>query len=200
MPQLAQALQLKSKSAVNQVEKGHNLPTLSRLVDIAEYFGVTTDYLLGLSDSPQVQLNHTEELQALQQQVATLQEEVSYKTIIREVQMPCTECAKLKKKIASLEQKAKKNQFVVSESPFSENKCIKTAANGYHLFIGNQKFSVTCDDFFSTIKVGMLETITLLIEKLQSPPHDPHANQRLKELADALRIFADKIDETLEKS
>lgn len=46
---LANAIDVK-RQAVSQFASGANLPSLEKLVAIAEFFGVTTDYLLGLSD------------------------------------------------------------------------------------------------------------------------------------------------------
>ena len=39
-----------SQSAITAWEVGTNSPTANAIVILAEYFGVTTDYLLGLSD------------------------------------------------------------------------------------------------------------------------------------------------------
>jgi len=36
---------------MNDLEKGQN-PTADKIIKMANYLGVTTDYLLGLSDSP----------------------------------------------------------------------------------------------------------------------------------------------------
>ena len=38
------------KSIISSWEIGQNEPTLSRLISIAKYFGVTIDYLAGLED------------------------------------------------------------------------------------------------------------------------------------------------------
>ncbi|MBP2637764.1 MAG: hypothetical protein H6Q72_3671 [Firmicutes bacterium] len=199
MPQLAQALQLKSKGSINHYEKGTSLPTLSNLVAIAEYFSVTTDYLLGLSDNLQVPSDRTEEILSLQQQIADLKDELS---IIQEVQVPCKKCEKLENQIASLKQNARNNQFNLYETILSKSKykCIKTSLYGYHLFIDDIKTSLTSDDFFATMTSGMLETIDLLKKELQSPPADPNAKIRLEELATALRVVAQSIDETVKKS
>lgn len=48
---LARALGI-SNGAITQYEKGLTLPALNTLVNIAELFAVSTDYLLGLSDLP----------------------------------------------------------------------------------------------------------------------------------------------------
>ncbi len=39
-----------TKSAVSMYEKGERLPEYEKLLAFADYFGVTTDYLLGKSD------------------------------------------------------------------------------------------------------------------------------------------------------
>lgn len=46
---LADAINVK-RQAASQFANGANLPSLEKLVAIAEFFGVTTDYLLGISD------------------------------------------------------------------------------------------------------------------------------------------------------
>lgn len=49
--QLALAKELGvSRSSVNAWEMGISMPTINRLIDIAEYFHVSVDYLLGLND------------------------------------------------------------------------------------------------------------------------------------------------------
>lgn len=49
--QLALAKELGvSRSSVNAWEIGISMPTIDRLIDIAEYFHVSVDYLLGLND------------------------------------------------------------------------------------------------------------------------------------------------------
>lgn len=49
--QLALAKELGvSRSSVNAWEMGISMPTIDRLIDIAEYFHVSVDYLLGLND------------------------------------------------------------------------------------------------------------------------------------------------------
>ena len=49
--QLALAKELEvSRSSVNAWEMGISMPTIDRLIDIAEYFHVSVDYLLGLND------------------------------------------------------------------------------------------------------------------------------------------------------
>jgi transcriptional regulator with XRE-family HTH domain len=50
---LANAVGLKSHGAITQFEKGSSLPALDTLVALAEFFGVTLDYLVGLTDFPQ---------------------------------------------------------------------------------------------------------------------------------------------------
>lgn len=41
-----------SKPAVSDIERGRRTTTIEKLVEIAEQFNVSTDYLLGLSDNP----------------------------------------------------------------------------------------------------------------------------------------------------
>lgn len=41
-----------SRPAVSQFANGVNLPSIEKLVAIAEHLDVSTDYLLGLSDNP----------------------------------------------------------------------------------------------------------------------------------------------------
>lgn len=48
---LAKAVGL-SKQSINNFENLRNLPSLDALTDIADYFDVSTDYLLGRSDEP----------------------------------------------------------------------------------------------------------------------------------------------------
>ncbi|MGI5911986.1 MAG: helix-turn-helix domain-containing protein [Syntrophomonadaceae bacterium] len=50
--QLAQALGLKSHGAITQFEKGTALPALDTLVSIADFFEVSIDYLVGVTDFP----------------------------------------------------------------------------------------------------------------------------------------------------
>lgn len=42
-----------SRPAVSQFANGANLPSVEKLVAIADYFNVSVDYLLGLSDKPE---------------------------------------------------------------------------------------------------------------------------------------------------
>jgi len=49
---LAKALGLKSHGAITQFEKGTSLPALDTIVVLAEFFDVTVDYLIGLTDFP----------------------------------------------------------------------------------------------------------------------------------------------------
>jgi transcriptional regulator with XRE-family HTH domain len=41
-----------SRVAVSQFAHGANLPSIEKIVRIADYFHVSIDYLLGLSDNP----------------------------------------------------------------------------------------------------------------------------------------------------
>ena len=41
-----------SKQSTSRWETGINLPTINKLYEIAMYFNVSSDYLLGLSDDP----------------------------------------------------------------------------------------------------------------------------------------------------
>lgn len=49
--QLAQRLGV-SKQSVSNWENGNAMPSVDMLVKIADFFSVTTDYLLGLEDRP----------------------------------------------------------------------------------------------------------------------------------------------------
>lgn len=49
---LANSVGLKSHGAITQFEKGTSLPALDTLVALAEFFEVTLDYLVGLTDFP----------------------------------------------------------------------------------------------------------------------------------------------------
>ena len=48
--ELRQILGLKSRSAITNYEKNNREPDYETLVKIAEYFDVSTDFLLGVSD------------------------------------------------------------------------------------------------------------------------------------------------------
>ncbi len=41
-----------SRPAISQFANGANLPSIDKLVALAEYFKVSVDYLLGISDIP----------------------------------------------------------------------------------------------------------------------------------------------------
>lgn len=43
-----------SKQAINQLEKEISAPSTNNLIAIAEYFGVSIDYLVGRTDNPEV--------------------------------------------------------------------------------------------------------------------------------------------------
>jgi transcriptional regulator with XRE-family HTH domain len=43
----------KKRPAISQFELGTNLPSIDTLIAIANYFNVSIDYLLGLSDNPE---------------------------------------------------------------------------------------------------------------------------------------------------
>lgn len=48
--QLAKKVGLKSSSTIAAYEQGSRFPSLSTLIQLSRVFGVTTDYLLGVSD------------------------------------------------------------------------------------------------------------------------------------------------------
>ena len=48
----------KTQQTVGKWENGTNAPTFKDLVKLVELFGVTSDYLLGLSDSPSMPTHH----------------------------------------------------------------------------------------------------------------------------------------------
>jgi transcriptional regulator with XRE-family HTH domain len=49
--ELAQVLSLSSKSTITNYEQNDREPDYETLIKIAKYFGVSTDYLLGLTDN-----------------------------------------------------------------------------------------------------------------------------------------------------
>lgn len=66
--QLAERLGV-TKSAVNAWETGTNSPSLSYVIRLAQIFGVSTDYLLGVNERLTVDIT---DLDDLQQQAVTL--------------------------------------------------------------------------------------------------------------------------------
>ena len=50
---VAEALGL-SKAAVSQFESGKNAPSVAVLCALADYFGVSIDYLVGRTDNPEI--------------------------------------------------------------------------------------------------------------------------------------------------
>lgn len=66
--QLAERLGV-TKSAVNAWETGTNSPSLSYIIKLAQIFGVSTDYLLGVNERLTVDITSLDELQ---QQAVTL--------------------------------------------------------------------------------------------------------------------------------
>ena len=42
------------KSRVSEMESGKNTTTFTHLIELADYFEVSTDYLLGRTDNPEV--------------------------------------------------------------------------------------------------------------------------------------------------
>ena len=42
-----------SKPAISDIERGRRTTTIEKLVEIADYFDVSVDYLVGRSDNPQ---------------------------------------------------------------------------------------------------------------------------------------------------
>ncbi len=61
-PQLAERLGV-TKSAVNAWEMGTNSPSLSYIIRLAQIFGVSTDYLLGVNERLTVDISNLDELQ-----------------------------------------------------------------------------------------------------------------------------------------
>ncbi|WP_324825115.1 helix-turn-helix transcriptional regulator [Sinanaerobacter sp. ZZT-01] len=51
--QLGEIINL-SKQGVNEIEKGRTTTRIDKLAIIADYFNVSTDYLLGRTDNPEV--------------------------------------------------------------------------------------------------------------------------------------------------
>ena len=60
--QLAERLGI-TKSAVNAWEMGTNSPSLSYIIRLAQVFGVSTDYLLGVNERLTVDITNLDELQ-----------------------------------------------------------------------------------------------------------------------------------------
>lgn len=60
--QLAERLGI-TKSAVNAWETGTNSPSLSYIIRLAQVFGVSTDYLLGVNERLTVDITNLDELQ-----------------------------------------------------------------------------------------------------------------------------------------
>ncbi|MBE6901214.1 MAG: helix-turn-helix transcriptional regulator [Ruminococcaceae bacterium] len=60
--QLAERLGI-TKSAVNAWESGTNSPSLSYIIKLAQVFGVSTDYLLGVNERLTVDITNLDELQ-----------------------------------------------------------------------------------------------------------------------------------------
>ncbi len=60
--QLAERLGI-TKSAVNAWEMGTNSPSLSYIIRLAQIFGVSTDYLLGVNERLTVDITNLDELQ-----------------------------------------------------------------------------------------------------------------------------------------
>ena len=52
MQKLANAVGLKNKGSIGQFESMLNIPSAETLVLLANYFDVSLDYLVGLSDDP----------------------------------------------------------------------------------------------------------------------------------------------------
>jgi len=61
MRRLAKTIGL-SQSAIGQFEKGASLPALDTLTALAKFFGVSTDYLLGITDFPRPIPPHIQEI------------------------------------------------------------------------------------------------------------------------------------------
>ena len=60
--QLAERLGI-TKSAVNAWESGTNSPSLSYIIKLAQVFGVSTDYLLGVNERLTIDITNLDELQ-----------------------------------------------------------------------------------------------------------------------------------------
>lgn len=52
MLELATAVGLKSKSTISELENNNSSPSIDTLVAMADYFGVSLDYLTGRTDNP----------------------------------------------------------------------------------------------------------------------------------------------------
>ncbi len=64
--ELAQHLSV-SRTSVNAWEMGLSVPSLDRLIIIAQYFHVSLDYLVGMTDSQEIDVSHldSEELELI---------------------------------------------------------------------------------------------------------------------------------------
>lgn len=47
-----------TRASVNAWEMGLSIPTIDRLIDLAQYFHVTIDYIVGLSHEQQIDVSH----------------------------------------------------------------------------------------------------------------------------------------------
>lgn len=47
-----------TRASVNAWEMGLSVPTIDRLIDLAQYFHVTIDYIIGLSNEQQINVSH----------------------------------------------------------------------------------------------------------------------------------------------
>ena len=63
-----------SAQAINQYRLGMARPSLENLCNIAEFYGVSTDYLLGLTDTPSIK----EDIQAVCKTTGLSEEAISY--------------------------------------------------------------------------------------------------------------------------
>lgn len=72
MDQLAKQLGI-TKSRVNMWENNGTVPRMNVLVELAKFFNVTTDYLLGNDDTSNLSLNNTR-LSTLQRNLGKLSE------------------------------------------------------------------------------------------------------------------------------
>ena len=61
--QIADYLEVE-RATISNYERSASYPSTESLLKLAQYFNVSTDYLLGLSDDPRIELDHLTDEQA----------------------------------------------------------------------------------------------------------------------------------------
>ena len=95
MNEMAEILEMRGGTGINQFEGGHSKPSMDMLIDYALCFGVSADWLLGLSNEP-----YTEEsIKAAKENIKNKREYYHAEGIIKEtVEEYCKENKDRKKK------------------------------------------------------------------------------------------------------